>query len=157
MILLKWWRLISIVFVSLSMGPAMCHFLEMPAKLNYEGSLWLELLQTLYPPAFGTIGAFFEVSAVITTIILVFLIRKNKAAFWYTLAGAGCMAFVHLIFWIWVAPINTVMAQVSPDSLPLNWSSLRDQWEYAHACRAILHIMALAFLVLSILQEKCNS
>ncbi len=58
--LVKIWRLVTIMLTALSMGTALCHFLEMPAKITYDGALWLTLLQTLYPPAFGTIGAFFE-------------------------------------------------------------------------------------------------
>lgn len=154
--LLKWWRFGTIMFVGLSMGPAICHLLEMPAKMKYDGSLWLKLLQTLCPPALGTIGAFFEVGAVTTTIILIFLVRKHKTALKWTLPGAICMVAVHLIFWIWVAPVNAAMAPLSPDTLPQDWTSLRDQWEYAHASRAILHMVSLAFLVLSILNENRN-
>jgi hypothetical protein len=59
--LVRIWRLVTIMVIALSMGTALCHLLEMPAKITYDGALWLTLLQTLYPPAFGTIGAFFEV------------------------------------------------------------------------------------------------
>jgi hypothetical protein len=59
--LVRIWRLVTIMVIALSMGTALCHLLEMPAKITYDGALWLTLLQTLYPPAFGTIGALFEV------------------------------------------------------------------------------------------------
>jgi hypothetical protein len=82
--LVKLCRLITVMFIGLSMGTALCHLLEMPAKMTYEGSLWLTLLQTLYS-AFGTIGAFFEVGAVILTVILAFLVRQSRPAFTWTL------------------------------------------------------------------------
>ncbi|HHF7373398.1 hypothetical protein [Legionella bozemanae] len=44
-------------------------------------------------------------------------------------------------------------ATLSPETLPPDWTRLRDQWEFAHASRAILQIIALAALVISILIE----
>jgi hypothetical protein len=35
----KTWRLITIRFAALSMGMALCHLLEMPAKMAYDGAL----------------------------------------------------------------------------------------------------------------------
>ncbi len=151
--LLRLWRLATIMFTALSMGPAICHLLELPAKIALDGALWLRLLQTLYPPAFGTIGAFFEVGAVVTAVVLVFLVRQRRPAFGWTLLGAFCLIASHLAFWIWVAPVNATMAPLTPETLPADWMRLRDRWEYTHAARAILQIMALAALVFSILVE----
>lgn len=78
--LVRIWRLVAVMLTSLGMGTALCHLLEMPAKIKLDGSLWLMLLQTLYPPAFGTIGAFFEVGAVVTTVVLAFLVRQRRPA-----------------------------------------------------------------------------
>lgn len=38
-------------------------------------------------------------------------------------------------------------------TLPANWMTRRDQWECAHAARAVLQIVALAALVFSVLME----
>jgi hypothetical protein len=150
--LVKLCRLITVMFIGLSMGTALCHLLEMPAKMTYEGSLWLTLLQTLYP-AFGTIGAFFEVGAVILTVILAFLVRQSRPAFTWTLLGALCMVTAHGIFWIWIAPVNAAMASLTPETLPADWMNLRKQWELTHAARALLEIIALGAVVYSILVE----
>ena len=45
------------------------------------------------------------------------------------------------------------MVQLSPDTLVIDWTRLRDQWEFAHASRAILQIVALGAFVLSLLAE----
>jgi hypothetical protein len=150
--LVKIWRLVTIMFTALSMGTALCHFLEMPAKITYEGALWLTLLQTLYPPAFGTIGAFFEVGAVVTAVVLAFLVRRRPGFVW-TLLGALCLVVAHAAFWIWVAPVNATMSPLTPETLPADWMRLRNQWEYTHAARAVLQIVALGALVFSILVE----
>jgi hypothetical protein len=150
--LVKIWRLVTIMLTALSMGTALCHLLEMPAKITYEGALWLTLLQTLYPPAFGTIGAFFEVGAVVTAVMLAFLVRRRPAFVW-TLLGALCLVVAHAAFWIWVAPVNATMSPLTPETLPADWMRLRNQWEYTHAARAVLQIVALGALVFSILVE----
>lgn len=151
--LLKIWRFIAIMLTALSMGTALCHLLEMPPKLHIDGALWLTLLQTLYPPAFGTIGALFEVGAVLATVVLVFLVRQRRPAFGWTLLGAFCLVATHAIFWIWIAPVNAAMTPLTPATLPATWMELRNQWEYTHVARAILQIIALGALVFSILVE----
>jgi hypothetical protein len=153
---LKAWRLITIMFIALSMGIAFCHLLEMPAKITYDAALWLTLLQTLYG-AFGTVGASIEVGAVLTAVVLVFLVRQRRPAFGWTLLGALCVVAAHVAWWVWVAPVNATMAPLTPETLPEGWMRLRDQWEYTHAARAILQIIALGALVFSILVETSTS
>jgi hypothetical protein len=151
--LLRSWRLAAILFTALSLAPALAHLLEMPAKLGYDGRLWLTLQQSLYGPGFGTVGAFCEVAAVVTTVALAIAVRNRATAFGWTILGALCVVTAHASFWIWIAPVNAVIASLSPDALPANWTELRAQWEYTHAARAVLQIAALAALVLSLLVE----
>jgi hypothetical protein len=150
--LLRTWRLITIMFTALSMGMAFCHLLEMSAKMTYDGALWLTLLQTLYR-AFGTVGAFIEVGAVLTAVVLAFLVRQRRPAFGWTLLGALCLVAAHVAWWVWVAPVNATMAPLTPETLPADWTRLREQWEYTHAARAVLQIFALGIFVFSILVE----
>ncbi len=39
--LVKTWRLLTIMLTALSLGPAPGHLLELFAKMTYEGALWL--------------------------------------------------------------------------------------------------------------------
>jgi hypothetical protein len=86
--------------------------------------------------------------------VLVVANRKRAPAFRWTLLAASCLVATHAIFWIWVAPVNAALLPLSPETLPPDWEHLRDQWEFAHASRAILQIVALAALVISILAES---
>lgn len=147
------WRLLTIMFAALSMGTVLCHLMEMPAKVNFDGALWLTLLHKLYPPTFGTIGAFFEVGAIVTSLLLAYLVRRRWQTFAWTLAGALCLLVAHAGFWLWIAPVNATMAVLTPDTLPTDWTRLRDQWEFTHAARAILQIAALGALVFAVLIE----
>lgn len=150
--MVKTWRLITIMLTALSMGMALDHLLEMPAKMTYDGTLWLTLLHTLYG-TFGTIGAFIEVGAVVTAVVLVVLVRRRRPACGWTLVGALCLVVAHVAWWVWVAPVNAAMAPLTPATLPADWMRLRDQWEYTHAARAVLQMVALGALVYSLLVE----
>jgi len=150
--LVRSWRLGTVLLIALSMGLALCHLLEMPAKLNYGGSRWLTVSRTLYGP-FGTYGAAFEVGAVLASLGLVFLVRKRGPAFRWTLIGAALMALTQVVFWVQVAPVNAETVRMTADALPANWQELRAQWEYGHAIRAVLQFLALASVSVSLLIE----
>ena len=152
-LVIRTWRLVTILLAALSMGTVLCHLLEMPAKLTYTGALWLTLLQTLYPPLFGKVGAFFEVGAIVSAWILAYLLRLRRSAFIWTVAGALCLLVAHAAFWLWIAPVNSTMAPLTPDTLPADWMTLRDQWEFTHTARAILQFAGLAALICSVLVE----
>jgi hypothetical protein len=154
--LIKPWQLLTILLTALSLGPALGHLLELPAKMSYGGALWLTISQTLYA-TFGTVGAAFEVGAVVATVILATLVRHRWPAFGWTLLAAICVLVTHAAFWIWLAPVNATIATLTPENLPLDWMRLRNQWEYTHAARAVLQIIALAALVHSILVETPTS
>ena len=151
--LLKIARLTTILFIALSMGPAICHFLEMPAKMSYDGSIWLMLHHTLYQN-FGKLGAFFEVGAVLLSIWLTYLVRRSPLPFFWTFIGAFCLVLAHAAFWLWIDPVNRIMISATEKTLPENWEVLRLQWEYTHSLRAVLETMALAAIVYSILAES---
>jgi hypothetical protein len=135
------------------MGAALAHLLEMPAKLDYEPALWLTLLQTLYPPAFGAVAGSIEFLAVVASMVLVFLVRRRGPALRWTVLGAACFAAAHAVFWLLVEPVNATLLPLTPQTLPADWTSLRDRWEYSHAARAVLQILGLAFLAVSVLVE----
>jgi len=45
------------------------------------------------------------------------------------------------------------MIPLTAETLPADWMRLRDQWEFSHAARTVLQIIALGALVFSILIE----
>jgi hypothetical protein len=76
------------MFVALSMGLALCHLLEMPAKMTHEGALWLTIAHTLYAK-FGSFGAAFEIGALFSIAAHVFLVRKRCSSFTWSPLAAG--------------------------------------------------------------------
>ena len=63
------------------------------------------------------------------------------------------MVAAHAAFWIWLAPVNATIAALTLEALSADSIGLRNQWEYTHAARAVLQIIALGALVSSLLVE----
>lgn len=152
---LKTWRFITLILVALFMGLEFCHVLELPAKMQYDGSLYVTLQNTLYR-YFGAPGpgAFVTMGAIISAAVLSFLVRKRRAVFYWTLAGTICLAIAFpLIFFLFIEPVNVVFRQATPESVPANWMQLRNQWEYAHAANFVFSLVGFSALLISVLIE----
>jgi hypothetical protein len=157
--LVRTWRFITLVLAALDTGMALCHALEMPAKLKVDAQLWLTFQHTLYR-AFGSEGpgAFIEMGAILTAIVLVFLVRRRRPAFYLSLGGAVFLAAAFFLVWLpFVNPVNTETARWTVDSIPENWMDMRQQWEYAHTTRFVLQLIGFGVLLVSVLLETPKS
>jgi ABC-type xylose transport system permease subunit len=154
---LKTWRFITIILAALSMGMAFCHVLELPAKMNYPASLYLTIQQSLYWQFGSFPGIFSEVGAIFGVIALTVFVRKRQPAFFLTLAGAIFLALALVIWFLFVAPMNAEFAQWTVDSIPANWTQVRNQWEYSHATRFVLQLIGFSALLISILAETSKN
>jgi hypothetical protein len=149
--LLRTWRFLTIILVSLSMAMAFCHLLQLPPRMNYDGAQWVTT-QSLYQ-LFGTVGALIEVGALLLATVLLLAVWHHRPAFQWTLFGTICLLVAHGAWWMFIAPVNAEIATWTPDVMPADWTWWRSQWEYTHAARAILEILGLSALVLSVLVE----
>src|SRR5215212_1687848 len=125
------------MLTALSVGMALCHLMEMPARRNYAPALWsrvtnVEGTYRLFGPP---VGAAIEGGALSTAVVLSIFVRKRRPAFALTRAGAACMAAAQVAWWLFVFPVNSKMVNWTPESLPENFTELRIQWEYTHAAR----------------------
>ncbi len=152
---LKIWRLITLILVALFMGLEFAHALELPAKMQYDGALYVTIQNSLYQ-YFGSPGpgAFITVGAVLSAIALTVLVRKRRPAFWWTLAGTLCLTIAFpLIYFLRIEPVNVVIEQATVRSVPTDWARLRDQWESAHAMNFIFALASFSTLMISVLTD----
>lgn len=150
---LRIWRLITIILAALTMGTAFAHALELPAKMNYDASLYTTINQSLYW-GFGHVGGFIEAATVfLAAPVLTFLVRKRRPAFQWTLAGTVCLALAFIFFLVFTEPMNREIFQWSAGSVPADWTRIRNQWEYSHVTRFIQQLMGLSALLISVLVE----
>lgn len=149
------WRFITIILVALFMGLEFGHALEMPAKMQYDGSLYVTLQNTLYR-YFGVPGpgAFITLGMLLSAAVLTFLVRKHRQAFYWTLIGTICLVLAFpIVFFLFIEPVNVAIEQATPQSIPSDWLRLRSQWEYAHAANFVLSSIGFSALLISVLVE----
>jgi hypothetical protein len=153
---LRIWRLLTLVLVALFMGLEFAHTLELPAKMQYDGALYVTIQNSLYR-YFGAPGpgAFITVGAVLCAIALTVLVRKRRPAFWWTLAGTLCLAIAFpLIYFLQIEPVNVVIELANAGSVPTDWEQLRNQWEYAHATNFGFSLAGFSAIVMSVLDDS---
>jgi hypothetical protein len=149
------WRLITLIFAALFMGLEFAHALELPAKMQYDGALYVTVQNSLYQ-YFGAPGpgAIVTVGAVLCAIALTVLVRKHRPAFWWALIGTLCLAIAFpLIYFLQIEPVNTVIEQATARSVPTDWTRLRNQWEYAHATNFGFSLAGFVAIVISVLVD----
>jgi len=153
--LLKIWRFTSIYLTAITLSLTFCHLLEMPRKMQYGEELYMNVQHSLYL-YFAWVGAFSEVSAVLFLIVLSFFVRKRRLTFFLTLLATVCVAAGLAVWFAFVSPANTQMAQWNSIPLPASWTEVRRQWESGHAASAVLDLIGFGSLVASIIFEKLN-
>jgi len=77
--ILRTWRFLTIILVSLSMAMAFCHLLQFPPCMNYDGAQWVAT-QSRYQ-LFGTVGELIEVGALLLTTVLPMAVWRHRPAF----------------------------------------------------------------------------
>jgi prepilin signal peptidase PulO-like enzyme (type II secretory pathway) len=149
---LKSWRFITIMLTAAAFAAALAHLMELPGKMEFDARLYVLLHRTLYP-TFGQTAGWAEGLALFSVIGLAWRVRKRGTAFPLTVVAAVCQATAMIVFLVYVYPANVTMSSWPLDSIPAEWTDWRDQWEYAHAARAILFTVALAAQVLGVVWE----
>lgn len=146
------WQFITIMLAALSLSPSIAHLLELPRRMKFAQQLWVQVtvFENVYR-LFGSVGAVFEVGAIVAAMVLAFLVRKHRSVFYWTLGGAMLLALAFVSWIVFVAPMNDEFAQWLTNPVPPNWTRYRNQWEYAHAINAVIKLLGLSLLVLSVL------
>jgi hypothetical protein len=158
MTFIRAWRFITLMLASFSLSLSMTHLLEMPQRMQFDQQLWIRVTvaENIYR-LFGSVGAVFEITAILTAIVLVFLVRKRVITFYWTFAGAVLLILAFVSWLIFVAPMNAEFAKWLTNPIPIDWLRYRNQWEYAHAINACIKIMGLSFLTIGVLVETPNN
>jgi hypothetical protein len=154
MTFIKTWQFITLMLASFSLSLSMTHLLEMPQRMQFDQQLWVRVtvLENVYR-LFGSIGAAFEITAVLMAIGLAFWVRDQGSTFYWTMGGA-IFLLLALVSWIvFVAPMNAELAKWLTNPIPVDWARYRNQWEYAHAVNAVIKIMGLSSIAIAVLVE----
>ncbi|MGB8687877.1 MAG: hypothetical protein WCD53_11150 [Microcoleus sp.] len=95
------------MLASFSLSLSRTHLLELPQRMQFYQQLWVRVtvFENVYR-LFGLVGAAFEITAIMTAIVLVFLVRKSRSTFYWTLGGALLLVLAFVSWIMLVAPMN---------------------------------------------------
>lgn len=136
--------LANVVQAVLAALAPMAHVLELPNKLALDGPLWLAVQQRLYRGWGPFLGGPIEIGALLTSLVLLRLRRRNKAAMRPTLVAAIAYAAMLAAFFVFNNPVNRAVATWTGAALPHEWPNYRLRWETGHALAALLSIIGAA-------------
>lgn len=155
-ITLKTAQFVALLLTGLSAGVAFTHLLELPNKMSLSAQNYLLVQQHLYQ-GFGRVIGPIEVGAFLAAIAIVVLVRRRRVTFLLTLFAVICLAIALVVWEIYNGSVNQTVDSWTIETMPSNWVTYRNRWEYAHAARAILYTFGFSALTLSMLVDTQTS
>jgi Domain of unknown function (DUF1772) len=159
-------QITTVFLVAISMALALAHALELPGKLRLDKKAYYAV-QSIYYPGF-TIGGIGEAAGTIAAIILLFLIPRTSVDFWLTVVAVIGLIGMQGVYWIVTHPINQFWVEEvklnragarffafgtdrtrRDNNLPLDWTKLRNRWEYSHVVRAACALVSFVALLIA--------
>jgi hypothetical protein len=140
---------LALMLTAIAMALALAHLFELPNKIDIGANDYL-IVQRNYDN-WSVIGLVVPL-AFLAVLALTLALRGTGAP--YVLAAIALVLLVGelSVFWGLIFPVN--QATENWTLLPDNWEALRAQWEYAHAARAVLYVLALGALLMSVLDWR---
>ena len=139
-------RFFSLLFVGLALAPGLAHVLQMPHKMDLSGDDYLRV-QQLYA-GWAWLGLV-VMAALVSTCVLTVLVRQRMRQFALACIALGSVFVTEVIFWMFTFPVNQETHNWT--TLPVNWMTLRERWEYSHATAAVFDLIAFVAVVLAVL------
>jgi amino acid permease len=143
---------LAIMLTAIAMGAGLAHLFELPNKINISAADYLTVQRNY--DNWWIVGLSVPL-AFLSVLGLAISLRGTGTPFTLVLIALVLLAGEMVAFWGFTAPVNR--ATENWTMLPSNWEELRDQWEYSHAVRAILYVLALGTLVMSVLNWRSSA
>ncbi|MGC3945486.1 MAG: DUF1772 domain-containing protein [Chryseolinea sp.] len=112
---------------------------------DYSPSTYLEQQQNLVR-SLNTLMITLVIAATVNTLISAFLQRHNKPVFVALLLAAILFISCMVITRLGNIPIQADMLNWTPESLPENWTTLRDRWWSFHVARTLVELIAFVLV-----------
>ena len=143
---LKTIQFLALILTALALVPGGAHLFELPNKIALPEEQYF-IVQNIYRgwALFGLV----LFPALTANLVLAILLRRQRAAFCFALAGFFGIAATLVIFFVWTYPANVATSNWTV--VPAAWETLRRQWEYAHAVNAVITFAAFCAVVVATL------
>src|SRR5690242_21812438 len=115
--LVKIVRFVSLICAVLAFGLTLAHDLEIPGKEQLSGAEWWRVQQSFYG-GFAVVGGVAEVFGLISSGLLAYLLRKQRAGFILALVAVVAFAGMLVLFASGNNPLNVQVASWRPEALP---------------------------------------
>jgi membrane protease YdiL (CAAX protease family) len=140
-------KFVVVILLALALVPVGAHLLALLNKIDLPQQDYFTV-QAIYlgwalPAGIVLIGA------ILASLALTVLLRGRGWEFVLALVGFVLITATLVIFFVWTQPANQATANWTV--APVNWRTLRTQWEYSHAANAVLTFGAVCAAVASIL------
>ncbi len=150
--MLKTTRFISLLCAALVLGLTVTHDLEIPGKQMLNGADWLTVQQTFYG-GFAIVGGVAEILGLLSSGLLLYLLRNRRVALMLTLVAMLCFAGMLAVFAFGNNPLNQQIATWTPETLPADWQRVRNSWDSFHAVSSGLAALAFVTLLIATLRD----
>jgi hypothetical protein len=138
------------------LGFTLTHDLEIAGKHSLDGAEWLHVQHTFYG-GFAIVGGIAEVLGLISTCVLLVLLRGQQPSFILTLLAALSFLGMLALFAFGNNPLNQQIATWTPETLPANWQQVRDAWDRFHVISSVLAALAFTVLLVDLLRQMPSS
>ncbi len=156
MLRILWLTTLLLAALGLVMGGA--HVLELPVKMQYESSFYMQVTSTLYR-YFGLVGGPVQVLAFLASVLLAWQL-SGREAFRSTLVGAICLGVSLVLWYVLVQSVNASWARAlgaGHAEAVQAYAELRNHWEYGHVAAFGVWFAGFIFLLNGLLQEATSS
>lgn len=154
--LLKTTRFVSLFGAALALGLTLTHDLEIPGKQQLSGAEWLVVQHTFYG-GYAIVGGLAQIVGLISTGILLFLLRQQRTALILTLIATLSFVGMLALFAFGNNPLNQQIVTWTSQSMPANWHEIRDAWDRFHAASSGFAALAFTVLLIALLRETSSS
>jgi hypothetical protein len=139
----------ALVFTALALIPGGAHLFSLANKIGMSQQDYL-VAQRAYD-SWSLMGLVL-IPAMLLNLLLAWLLRGERPAFYLVALGALCMASTLAIFFAFTYPAN--VATQNWTMAPANWERLRFNWEYSHAASALLNFSAFCLVALACIAPR---
>ena len=108
---------------------------------SITASTFLEVGHTMIANLGGSMAVLFP-AALISALPVLFMLhrRHRRGSFYLLLAGAASLVVALVITLSVNVPIDNAIARWTADTLPPDWTSIRNRWESYHAARTFVSL-----------------
>lgn len=159
-------QILTAILIAVALALALAHALELPGKMRLTKEAYFAM-QPIYYPGFTIGGGVGEFGGLVVTLALLFFTPLGSAEFWLTLVALLGLVGMQVVYWLLTHPVNqfwlegenlnrfsagffSFTANRSNQPRPVDWTDLRNQWEYSHVARAGFALVSLIAIVIAV-------